>query len=129
MLNASVKLSPDLGPHAATFREIVSVEGCRKFKPHGETYKWLAEVVGARQGQGKETGKEGEMDGMWLVSGNPFDIVGAKVAGLRTCWVDREGRGWTDEVLGEGLGRPDLIVGGFGEVQVSVERMVMGRDA
>lgn len=55
---------------------------------------------------------------MWLVSGNPFDIVGAEACGLRTCWVDRAGGGWVDR-LG---GRPSVVVSGVGGVVGAVER-------
>ena len=43
------------------------------------------------------------MEDLWLVSGNPFDIVGARGMGMNAIWVDRAGEGWKDAAL------PDLL--------------------
>lgn len=34
------------------------------------------------------------MSKLWLISGNPFDIVGARATGMQAIWVDRVGAGW-----------------------------------
>lgn len=47
----------------------------------------------------------------YLISSNPFDIVGAARAGMGTVWVDREGNGWAD-----GLGKPKHVVRSLEEV-------------
>lgn len=64
---------------------------------------------------------EGKMGGMWLVSGNPFDVVGAKAVGMRACWVDRAGAGWVDGLVQGERGRPDVVVRGVGEVVGGIE--------
>jgi FMN phosphatase YigB (HAD superfamily) len=38
----------------------------------------------------------------WLISSNPFDIVGARSMGMNAIWVDRAGVGWKAAVV------PDL---------------------
>jgi 2-haloacid dehalogenase len=113
MIDTSLTQSPDLSPHANLFRDIVVVDdlpaGKKKFKPCPEVYHHLCSQVG-------KTGKEGDV---WLVSGNPFDILGANTCGLRSCWIDRSGNGWMD-ALGEGWdgksGRPTVIARSVGEV-------------
>ena len=107
MIGKSVNESPGLGPHAAVFRDIVTVEEVRCFKPHPDVYYHLA----------KKVGKSGDAMGeMWLVSGNPFDVVGARAVGMQACWVDRAGSGWTDELVQGAVGTPTAVVRGLGEV-------------
>ena len=109
MVHNSVKYSPDLAPHASVFSQLVTVEEVRKFKPSPEVYYHLAEKVG--KGKSKE-----EMSEMWLVSGNPFDVVGSRASGMQAVWLDRGGKGWTDELVGEEKGRPTLIAHDLREV-------------
>ena len=88
MVSASINLSPDLARHASVFKETVTVEDVECFKPDPRVYYHLAAKVGKRRA---------EMGEIWLVSGNPFDVVGARAMGMKACWVDREGKGWVDE--------------------------------
>jgi 2-haloacid dehalogenase len=116
MVSTSVHSSPSLSPHASVFKSLITVDPAGVFKPHPKVYQHLATSVG------KSTDNEG-MGQIWLVSGNPFDVVGAKVAGLRACWVDRAGGhhgagGWNDRlgsVGGVGVEGPDLVVSGVEE--------------
>ncbi|PVH95401.1 haloacid dehalogenase [Periconia macrospinosa] len=112
-IHTSLNSSPSLAPHAHLFRDIVVVGPTRKFKPHPSVYRLLCERVG-------KEGSEGEV---WLVSGNPFDVLGARSFGMRACWVDRAGNGWVDCLGGEGLG-PDVVVKGVGDVVGAVERFL-----
>lgn len=89
------------------FKQLVTVEAVGRFKPAPEVYWHLAEQVGK---------KRDEMAEMWLVSGNPFDVVGARAVGMQAVWVDRGGQGWTDELVQGEVGRPTAVVGGLGEV-------------
>ncbi|KAF8420580.1 hypothetical protein BGX38DRAFT_1047230, partial [Terfezia claveryi] len=59
-------------------KRYISVDAIKVFKPSPKNYKYVLEKVG------KDTGKD-----VFLVSGNPFDISGAKNAGLGTIWVIR----------------------------------------
>ena len=61
------------------------------------------------------------MDQIWLVSGNPFDIVGARALGMKAAWVDRAGLGWTDRLV-DGDGGPTVVVKGLGEVVEAVKK-------
>jgi 2-haloacid dehalogenase len=67
MVSASVNKSPDLSPHASLFKDIVVIEETKKFKPAPEAYHHLLKKLGR---------KPGDFDGVWLVSGNPFDVTG-----------------------------------------------------
>jgi len=115
MVTNSVKSSPDLGPHASVFKDIVTVEEVQCFKPNPKTYYHLAEKMG------KSKTKEA-MGDMWLVSGNPFDIVGARAMGMHAAWVDRAGNGWTDGLVQGDAGKPTLIAKGLGEVVEAVKK-------
>ncbi|KAI0402288.1 haloacid dehalogenase [Xylaria palmicola] len=104
MVGNSVRTSPDLGPHAAAlFKAIVTVDGVRCFKPDPRTYAHLVE----------QTGKEGRPADVWVVSANPFDVVGARAAGLQAAFIDRSGRGWVDQLYDAHV--PSLIAGSVSE--------------
>lgn len=116
MIQASLSQSPDLSPHASIFRKVVVVEPTKRFKPDPQVYQYLCKQLGKDE--------KGQEKDVWLVSGNPFDVVGANAVGLRTCWVDRSGRGWVDQ-LGDGeKGKPTLIVSGLHEVVSKVKEHV-----
>jgi 2-haloacid dehalogenase len=55
--------------------EILTVERLRTFKPAPAVYALLA--------------REG-VERAWLVSANPFDVIGAKAYGLNTAWLRRD---------------------------------------
>jgi 2-haloacid dehalogenase len=76
--------------------------GGKKFKPRPTAYRRLLDKLGVPAGEEKS---------VVLVSGNPFDIVGARSVGIDAIWVDRDGKGWSD-----GLGTPTIAVNGLGEV-------------
>ncbi|KAL4923185.1 haloacid dehalogenase, type II [Aspergillus undulatus] len=104
MLANSVHRSSDLSSHASTFADIVSVEDVKQYKPAPAAYRHLAEKVR----------KSEKLEDVWLVSGNPFDVVGARSVGLNAVWVDRGGAGWVDNVLPEV--RPTVVVRSLEEV-------------
>lgn len=108
MVTNSVHSSNDLKPLSEVFKELVTVDFVRSFKPAPEVYKYLAQRM-------EKTGAEGSM---WLVSGNPFDVVGARAMGMQAAWVDRQGNGWQDKLGGE----PTVVVKSLEEVADAVER-------
>lgn len=112
MVSTSVKKSPDLAPHSSVFKDIVVVEEVKAYKPHPSVYEHLA----------KKVGKEGKMGDMWLVSGNPFDVVGARGVGMNAAWVDRQGNGWVDRLVDGETGRPTVICKDLGEVVEAVKK-------
>ena len=82
------------------FDDIVSVEEVRRFKPDPAVYAHLRTRV------------EAAANDTWLISCNPFDVIGAKHAGLHAAWVRRSAEApfdpWGDE--------PDLTVSDLGEL-------------
>jgi len=59
------------------FLDVVSVDEIGSFKPDPEVYKHFL-------------GKTGSLaDDSWLVSGNPFDVLGAMAAGMNGLWLQR----------------------------------------
>lgn len=76
------------------FDDIVSVEEVRRFKPDPAVYAHLRSRLEADAGD------------TWLISSNPFDVIGAKHAGLHAVWVRRSAEAPFDPWGGE----PDLTV-------------------
>lgn len=111
MVSNSVTKSPDLSPHASVFKDIVTVDDVKMFKPAPEVYMHLAQKVGKEKAQ---------MGDMWLVSGNPFDVVGARAAGMQAVWVDRANNGWQDALMKEK--GPSAIVQSLEDVANVVEK-------
>lgn len=112
MVSNSVNKSPDLSPHSEVFKDLIVVEDVSVFKPAPAVYEHLARKVG----------KEGQMGDMWLVSGNPFDVVGARSVGMQAAWVDRSGSGWTDRLVDGEAGGPTVIVKSLEEVLEAVKK-------
>jgi len=101
MVGNSIKNCGELKQFAESDLPFVTVDSVEAFKPSPVVYGHLA----------KQVGKEGKHNEIWLVSGNPFDIVGARKAGFNTIWVDRAGKGWVDQ-----LGKPNNVVKNLKEV-------------
>jgi 2-haloacid dehalogenase len=59
------------------FADVVSTDEIKSFKPNPAVYAHFLRRT-------ETTGKEA-----WLISGNPFDVIGAISAGLRGAWVKR----------------------------------------
>lgn len=115
MVGNSVKQSEDLSPHQGVFQDLIVVEEVKRFKPDPAVYKHLA----TKMGKGTDAKAMGEM---WLVSGNPFDIVGARSCGMNAAWVDRTGSGWSDGLADGEAGKPNIVVKGLGEVVDAVRK-------
>lgn len=62
---------------AARLDGIISVEAVGNYKPAPAVYEHLVATGGAAAGD------------TWLVSGNPWDVIGARAAGLRAAWIRR----------------------------------------
>ncbi|KAL3475533.1 HAD-like domain-containing protein [Aspergillus californicus] len=111
MISNSVHRSPDLSPHASVFADIVTVDDVKQFKPAPETYYHLLQKTGKSSEQSSD---------IWLVSGNPFDIIGARSVGFNAIWVDRNGRGWIDGAM-PSL-RPTAVVNSLEEILSVVKK-------
>lgn len=57
---------------------VISVDDLKTFKPNPEVYHYLARRLDTAPSE------------TWLVSSNPFDIIGAKAAGLMAAWIQRK---------------------------------------
>ncbi|MEO0895220.1 MAG: haloacid dehalogenase type II [Bacteroidota bacterium] len=61
----------------ALFEDVISVDPIQTFKPHPKVYHYFLEQT------------KSKADDTWLISGNPFDVMGALNAGLKSAWVKR----------------------------------------
>lgn len=124
MLARSVATAPTLArfqqqlgePHAL-FGKLISVDAVRRYKPAPETYEYLQ-----REAAGDGADARAQV-AVWLVSSNPFDVVGARAAGLRSVWVDRSGSGWIDQ-----LGAAVSQFGGGDQADLTPTIVVSGVD-
>lgn len=57
---------------------IVSVHGVASYKPDPAVYQYFLDRTRSAKSE------------TWLVSGNPFDVIGANAAGWNTVWVKRD---------------------------------------
>jgi len=89
MLTAIMKAA-NLNPY---FQGFVSVDEVKIYKPSPRTYQHAAKQLGR------------PINEVRLISSNPFDVIGAKTAGMQAAWVNRS-RGLFD-TLGA---PPDIIV-------------------
>lgn len=73
---------------------VVSVDDLSSFKPDPEVYRYLCRRLDRPPSE------------VWLVSSNPFDVIGAKAVGLNTAWVKRN----PDAPFDPWEVEPDLVV-------------------
>jgi 2-haloacid dehalogenase len=62
------------------FEQTLSIDSIKKYKPEAETYLWAAKELGVIPQE------------MILIAAHGWDIAGASHAGLRTCFIEREGQ-------------------------------------
>ena len=74
--------------------DVLSVEPITTFKPDPAVYALLEKL------------SAGRAEPAWLVSGNPFDVIGAKAAGLRAAWLRRD----PQRIFDPWEFSPDLVV-------------------
>lgn len=90
----------------------MSIDSIQVFKPDPRTYKFMA----------KTAGLESELNKLWLVSSNPFDVAGASATGLKSAWIDREGKGWSDGLAGSLDVKPTVIASTVDEAVQTILR-------
>ncbi len=87
------------------FLDVVSVDDLRSFKPNPAVYSYFLKKSRASSG-----------DNAWLVSSNPFDVIGAVSAGMRAVWVRR-----SPEAIFDPWGiEPTLTVSSLTELDESI---------
>ena len=75
------------------FQGFVSVDEVKVYKPSPKVYRHVAERLGRA------------IENVRLMSSNPFDVIGARNAGMQAAWIDRSG-GLFDPLDA----RPDMVV-------------------
>ena len=78
-------------PH---LNSVISVDDFRTFKPNPDVYQYLASRL------------RRSVEEVWLVSSNPWDVIGAKSAGLKAAWIKRK----PDAVFDPWGIEPDVVV-------------------
>ena len=85
--------------------DVVSVDDRQTFKPDPIVYQYLITRLG------------GSAEQTWVISSNPFDVLGAKHAGLHAAWVKRG----ADKIFDPWDIEPDLIVPDLGALADALE--------
>lgn len=67
------------------FRQIISVEDVRSFKPDPAVYRYFLKKAHA------------QVENSWFISGNSFDLLGAQAVGFRSVRIQRTGAGIFNE--------------------------------
>jgi 2-haloacid dehalogenase len=80
--------------------DVISADEVRTFKPDPIIYAHAVKRLGQ------------DANATWLVSSNPFDLIGAKTAGLRAAWIKRDPKAVFDP-WGVEL---DLVVSGLDQL-------------
>lgn len=88
------------------FLGVVSVDDLKSFKPNPGVYSHFLRKSGASGGRA------------WMISGNPFDVIGALSAGMKAAWVRRS----PDAIFDPWGMEPSLTVGGLGELGAGIAR-------
>jgi len=89
------------------FEAVVSVDAIGAFKPDPAVYAYFLEVSG------------GAPDTSWLISSNPFDVLGAMHAGMKAAWLQRE----AGAVFDPWDVTPTLTVSGFADLGPALSRI------
>ncbi|EPE26032.1 HAD-like protein [Glarea lozoyensis ATCC 20868] len=122
MVSSSVNQSPSLSKFSEVFKGLITVEEVKVYKPHPKVYSYLLKQVG------KDPENKEHVASVWLVTGNPFDVVGARAAGMQAAWVDRQGHhgkgGWSDRLGDLASGGPTIVVEGVDEAIKGIEKWV-----
>ena len=87
------------------FSAVVTADEINTFKPDPKIYQHLLNRIDS---QAKDT---------WLISGNPFDVIGAKSCGLHAAWLKRSPTAVFDPWGIE----PDIEIGQLGELLHNLE--------
>lgn len=77
----------------AEFEQLLSVDDVGVWKPAAAAYRYAAQRTGVEVGD------------LMLVAVHPWDIHGARQAGLRTAWIDRRGAPWPEH-----FDKPDVTL-------------------
>lgn len=86
------------------FLDVVSVDDLKSFKPNPGVYSHFLRKAGA-------TGQSA-----WLISSNPFDVIGAISAGMKSAWVQRS----ADNIFDPWEIEPTLIVNRLTELSQQI---------
>ena len=87
---------------------VLSVEPLETFKPDPAVYALVEKLTA------------GNAEPAWLVSGNPFDVIGAKACGLKVAWLRRD----PQRIFDPWEFAPDVIVANLQELG---EKLLAGR--
>ena len=82
------------------FEDVVSVDDIKTFKPNPDVYAHFLSKTGSTAAKS------------WLISGNPFDVIGAGSVGINSAWIRRSPK----QVFDPWEIKPTLTVGSLTEL-------------
>lgn len=94
------------------FDGIVSAKDVQTFKPNPNTYEHFVGEAGSQKSN------------IWLISSNPFDVIGSISYGFRSVWVQRNQNvvfdPWTDDKIG--TIRPNKIIHNLNDLASTLDK-------
>jgi 2-haloacid dehalogenase len=66
------------------FEGVISVDSLKTFKPNPDVYQYFLDTTNS------------QAENSWLVSSNPFDVIGAISAGMKSAWLQRNAKALFD---------------------------------
>lgn len=95
------------------FDGVVSAEDVETFKPNPKTYEHFIEATNSKKSN------------TWLISSNPFDIIGSISYGFRSVWVQRNEKAVFDTWTGESneIVEPTSIVNRLNELSNNLKTL------
>jgi 2-haloacid dehalogenase len=90
---------------ARYFEAVLSADQIATFKPDPAVYGLLKQVTDFYPSEA------------WLVSGNPFDVIGAKACGLKVAWLRRD----PEKIFDPWEFTPDLVVQNLDELSGALQ--------
>ncbi len=88
------------------FLDVVSVDEIKSFKPNPDVYNHFMKRAASVS------------TNTWMISSNPFDVIGAVSSGLRAAWVKRS----PDAIFDPWGIEPTLTVNGLSELAVNINK-------
>ena len=82
------------------FKDVISVDDIKTFKPNPDVYEHFLNKTSSKAAES------------WLISGNPFDVIGAGSVGMNSVWVKRSQK----QVFDPWEIKPMLTVGSITEL-------------
>jgi 2-haloacid dehalogenase len=85
--------------------DVISVDELNTYKPDPQVYQYLMKRTNS------------SIENAWMISSNPWDVIGGKAAGLKTAWIKRD----PEKIFDPWDMEPDLVVKDLVELSEQID--------